>query len=208
MIVDQEYLEHFGVAGMKWGVRKAPEKLSINKTDTDVTKNVKKDYNTTTNKEFRKKYVGTKRAYAKRVEKYGDPYRHRLDQMSKSKLKSKVKGAPDQEPSSKTTPKPKNPREDGNAEKRLTNKIASSLDTGGNLANAMLYSPIGAVVIAKTSSAYGRGGTKEDRKAGKEQKSNERISTRIDTGSNVANALLRSPMAAVVIMVRSEREGR
>ncbi len=208
MIVDQEYLEHFGVAGMKWGVRKAPEKLSINKTDTDVTKNVKKDYNTTTNKEFRKKYASTKKMYARRVKKHPDPYQYRLDQMSKSKLKSKVKGAPDQEPSSKTTPKPKNPREDGNAEKRLTNKIASSLDTGGNLANAMLYSPIGAVVIAKTSSAYGRGGTKEDRKAGKEQKSNERISTRIDTGSNVANALLRSPMAAVVIMVRSEREGR
>lgn len=204
MIVDQEYLEHFGVAGMKWGVRKAPEKLSINKTDTDVTKNVKKDYNTTTNKEFRKKYAATKKMYARRVKKHPDPYQYRLDQMSKSK----VKGAPDQEPSSKTTPKPKTPRNEGNAEKRLTNKVASSLDTGGNLANAMLYSPIGAVVIAKTSSAYGRGGTKEDRKAGKEQKSNERISTRLDTGSNIANYLLRTPAVATVILVRSQREGR
>lgn len=208
MIVDQEYLEHFGVAGMKWGVRKAPEKLSINKTDSDVTKNVKKDYNSSTNKEFRKKYAGTKKMYAKRVEKYGDPYQHSLDQMSKSKLKSKAKGAPDQEQLSKTSTKPKNPREEGNAEKRLTNKIASSLDTGGNLANAMLYSPIGAVVIAKTSSAYGRGGSKEDRKAGKEQKSNERISTRLDTGSNIANYLLRTPAVATVILVRSQREGR
>lgn len=85
MIVDQEYLEHFGVAGMKWGVRKAPDRLTTNKTDTKITKEVKKDYNNSTNKEFRRKYAGSKGRYAKRVEKYGDPYKHRRDQ-SKGKV--------------------------------------------------------------------------------------------------------------------------
>lgn len=65
---------------MRWGVRKAPARLTTNRTDTKVTKEAKKDYNNSTNKEFRRKYATSKSTYAKRVEKHGDPYKHRKDQ--------------------------------------------------------------------------------------------------------------------------------
>lgn len=88
MIIEEEmYLEHFGVRGMKWGVRKAPDRITPNKSDTKVTKEVKRDYNDLDNKAFFKKYATTKGRYAKRVKKYGDPYQHRVDQMAKSAAK-------------------------------------------------------------------------------------------------------------------------
>ena len=227
MTETEEFLEHYGVKGMRWGVRKAPDRLSINKTDTKITKEVKKDYNNSTNKEFRRKYAASKKTYAKRVEKYGDPYKHRRDgsggKITDSKTRVELEkaeirkvenylktpaGQKQLNGDSSSRIKPPNKREGGSLENQIFNRVASSLDTGGNVANSILYSPLGAVVIAKKSSAYGRGGSKEDRAAGKAQKRSERISTRIDTGSDIANALLMSPVSAVVIMARSEREGR
>jgi hypothetical protein len=51
-------------------------KLKANDSDSAVTKRVKNDYNTLGDKEFKAKYRVTKDVYAKRVAKYGDPYKH------------------------------------------------------------------------------------------------------------------------------------
>ena len=70
----QNELYHYGVLGMKWGVRRTPDQLGYRKSDSSVTKRVKKDYNSMNDQEFLNKYQTSKRRYAKRVEKYGDPY--------------------------------------------------------------------------------------------------------------------------------------
>lgn len=59
-------------------------KMKIHSSDTSVTKEVKKDYNNLSDREFARKYAGSKKVYAKRVLKYGDPYKH-----VKEKLKLK-----------------------------------------------------------------------------------------------------------------------
>lgn len=48
--------------------------LTILDTDSDVTKRVKNDYNRMGDQEFINKYSASKSTYAKRVEKYDDPY--------------------------------------------------------------------------------------------------------------------------------------
>ena len=63
-------LYHHCIKGQRWGVRRTPEQLGYDKKDSSVTKRVKK-------------------AYAKRVAKYGDPYMNSpLAKMGK-KLKDK-----------------------------------------------------------------------------------------------------------------------
>ena len=120
MIVDKDYLEHFGVQGMRWGVRKAPARLTTNRTDTKVTKEVKKAYNNSTNKEFRRKYATSKSTYAKRVEKHGDPYKHRKDQSN-----GKVTDAKAREELSKIARSRKEEKED----KRNIKKVEEYLKT-------------------------------------------------------------------------------
>lgn len=71
--MDNYELYHYGVKGMKWGVRRTPEQLAINSGDSAVTKRVKKDYNSMSDREFMNKYATSKKTYAKRVQKYGDP---------------------------------------------------------------------------------------------------------------------------------------
>lgn len=53
---------------------KVPKTLKISKSDSAVTKRVKSDYNKLSEGDFKRKYAGSKNTYAKRVEKYGDPY--------------------------------------------------------------------------------------------------------------------------------------
>lgn len=86
------YLAHHGIKGMKWGVRRTPEQLGYNDSDSKVTKGVKKDYNSMSNKEFRQKYQTSKRTYAKRVEKSttGDPFRDQRAKMQKTKVGAKA----------------------------------------------------------------------------------------------------------------------
>jgi hypothetical protein len=48
--------------------------LTVADSDSATTKRVKSDYNSMTDNEFRRKYSTSKGTYAKRVERYGDPY--------------------------------------------------------------------------------------------------------------------------------------
>lgn len=78
-------LTHYGVLGMKWGVRRyqnkdgsltpaGKKKYRANESDSSVTKKVKKDLSTLTGEEFKRKYQVSNTRYMKRVDKYIDPY--------------------------------------------------------------------------------------------------------------------------------------
>lgn len=85
----EDALAHYGVKGMRWGVRKSdrPATLTPSPTDTAVTKRVKKDYNELSDAAFKRKYAGSKEKYARRVEKHGDPYARRIQGRSGQLLK-------------------------------------------------------------------------------------------------------------------------
>lgn len=70
-----------------------PAKLQINDSDSKVTRKAKTDYNNMSDQEFMKKYSVSKKVYADRVKKYGDPYMNSpLSKVGKSLQKSnKVK---------------------------------------------------------------------------------------------------------------------
>lgn len=83
----EDFLAHYGTAGMKWGVRnKRPTILTSNKTDHVITKKAKDDYNKLSDKQFFMKYASRKSTYAKRVEKHGDPYLARVAKLNKGKV--------------------------------------------------------------------------------------------------------------------------
>lgn len=66
-------LYHYGVLGMKWGVRKDPYN---SRNDSAKTKQAKRDLEQMSDQEFMNKYSVSKQTYRKRVEKYGDPARN------------------------------------------------------------------------------------------------------------------------------------
>lgn len=74
--------------------KKAPSRLNVSDSDSATTKRVKNDYNKMTDEEFMRKYSTTKKTYAKRVEKYGDPYANspltKLGKKITDKQKAKV----------------------------------------------------------------------------------------------------------------------
>ena len=123
-----DLLEHHGVKGQKWGIRKAfttlgnrsaqrmakrikknqekriakgnPIKtlktrsyntMEIGAKDSAVTKRVKNDFNSMNDQEFMNKYKTSKKTYQKRVKKYGDPYKHRINSTSYKVLRKLTK---------------------------------------------------------------------------------------------------------------------
>lgn len=74
--MDYTELYHYGVRGMRWGIRKKYKKgehMSPNIYDRPETRRVKKNYNSMSDDEFKSKYHITKDKYRKRVNRYGDP---------------------------------------------------------------------------------------------------------------------------------------
>ena len=78
-------LKHYGILGMKWGVRRyqnsdgtltsvGKKRYAAKDTDSSVTKKVKKDLSQMTSQQFRKKHQVSNTRYMKRVDRYGDPY--------------------------------------------------------------------------------------------------------------------------------------
>lgn len=86
---DYNSIYHHGIKGQKWGQRRFQNEdgtltsagkaryLKPSSNDSSVTRKVKEDYNSMDDKQFRSKYQVSKKTYAKRVEKYGDPYKNR-----------------------------------------------------------------------------------------------------------------------------------
>ena len=86
----QNDIQHTGIKGMKWGHRKSyPSTLTPKGNESTITKKVINDHNTMTDQQFKNKYAVSKQRYAKRVEKYGDPYMNSpLAKMGKSMAKN------------------------------------------------------------------------------------------------------------------------
>lgn len=63
--------------------RKRPDRLEVNANDSKATKKAKSDYNTMSDSDFFRTYSVSKKVYAKRVAKYGDPTKSKAAQAGK-----------------------------------------------------------------------------------------------------------------------------
>ena len=83
--MNNKELKHYGILGMKWGVRRyqnkdgalttaGKKKYRAKDSDSLITKKVKEDLSKMTGEEFKQKYQVSNTRYMKRVDKYIDPY--------------------------------------------------------------------------------------------------------------------------------------
>ena len=85
--LNEDTLAHYGIPGMKWGVRKRTygsvnPRLAKNKQ----TKKVASDYHSLSDKEFKNKYYGSKRKFRKRyIKSEGDTYSMGLKKAQRAK---------------------------------------------------------------------------------------------------------------------------
>lgn len=125
-------LMHYGVKGMKWGVRKKyrrGESMDANDmSDSKTTRRVKNDYNTMSDADFRRKYQTTKNTYRKRVNRYGDPYMKSPLAKAGKKLEAK-----------------QNAKSNQSAKKRGAKAVTTALQVAGTLYYADLALTGGAV---------------------------------------------------------------
>lgn len=94
---------HHGVKGQSWGKRRYQNPdgslteegrrhygyMEARDGDSSVTKRVKEDWAKLDDNQFKNKYRVDKKTYAKRVEKYGDPYKHVQNSGAYKMLQSK-----------------------------------------------------------------------------------------------------------------------
>lgn len=86
--MDDNYLTHYGVPGMKWGVRKAKLSSSFSETKSKVKESTKQFANKT--KKSAKKYYNTRKNYTQKIDsrkrnKYTD-----LSNLSDTELRNRI----------------------------------------------------------------------------------------------------------------------
>ena len=158
-------LQHHGVKGMKWGVRKKYKRGDTMNTDdpsdSKTTRRVKNDYNNMSDAEFMRKYSVSKEGYRKRVNRYGDPYMNSPlakagKALAKSKTLNKILNSDTQKKRAEKLTKKLTSKADKNTQKQTTKRGAKAVTTALQVAGAMYYTDLaltGGAVTRATAKA-------------------------------------------------------
>lgn len=169
-------LMHYGVKGMKWGVRKKYKRgasMDANDlSDSKTTRRVKNDYNTMSDIEFRAKYQTSKETYRKRVNRYGDPYMNSPlakagKKLAKSKTLNKIANTDGQKKRAEKLTEKLVSKADKNRQKQTAKRGAKAVTTALQVAGTLYYAD-----LALTGGAVTRSTVKTGKKAVKNAMNN------------------------------------